>query len=422
MKDAPDWEKAVGMGAYASLHPPCRARAKTTNEDFLVEEVVNTPGLRSEALPGYYPMFKVEKHSLDTLHMEKELAAALGSSITFGGLKDKRASAVQYVTATGRNPRVRAVLEGKNFRAALIGYVPKPMSRGNVLGNSFRITLRGCCADIESSVEEAFSLAEKMLLPNYFGQQRFGGSGGRTCDIGRSIVKRDFEQAVRLIILEPRKSDDDATKAAREKMAQGRYDEGLRLLPERQDTERLVAGSLSRKPSDSIAALRAVPLKVRRLFVHAYQSLIFNRTLTSAMGAGLDISSYRPGDNWSEPMDGGLATSLTRGVREPAPSDAVPMVQLPGFAYRNYGTRFDPLVEEAMMVDGVRARDFYVDEMQEVSAEGGFRVPHLVVKDMSATFKEETAVLGFTLARGQYATVLLREIVKPDDPADLGSS
>ena len=60
--------------------------------------------------------------------------------------------------------------------------------------------------------------------------------------------------------------------------------------------------------------------------------------------------------------------------------------------------------------------------MQELSQEGGFRRPQLVVADASWSVDGDVATLEFTLPRGQYATVLLREIVKADDPAAVGLS
>ena len=96
------------------------------------------------------------------------------------------------------------------------------------------------------------------------------------------------------------------------------------------------------------------------------------------------------------------------------------MVQLPGYAYRDYGSRFDSLAKEVMAQEGVSAKDFYVAEMQEASAEGGFRIPHMTIADATCETEGEVAVLGFTLARGQYATILLREVVKPSNPTESG--
>jgi tRNA pseudouridine13 synthase len=203
-------------------------------------------------------------------------------------------------------------------------------------------------------------------------------------------------------------------------MVDGRYTEGAKMLPVHQDVERMVARRLSSEPEDWTGALRAVPMKLRRLYVQAYQSFIFNRTLSLALLKGLDISTYESGDNWSEASEDGLATSRVHGVRERAPPSAIPMVQLAGFAYRNYGSRFDSCLEEVMTQERVSAKEFYVKQMQEVSAEGGFRRPHLAVMDASYACAGDRADLSFTLAKGQYATVLLREVMKPADPVISG--
>jgi tRNA pseudouridine13 synthase len=203
-------------------------------------------------------------------------------------------------------------------------------------------------------------------------------------------------------------------------MAAGRYEEVVTLLPPGRDVEKKVAGVLSRYPGEWIRAMRGTPLKLRRLYVQAYQSLIFNKTLSRAIEEGVDISAVREGDNWADVSEDGLITTATRGVRDPPTQRAVPMMQLVGYAYRDYGSRFDALVNRVLKDEGVTPGQFYVKEMQEISSEGGFRRAHMAVRDSTWSVVGGTARLGFTLARGEYATVLLREITKPSDPASAG--
>jgi tRNA pseudouridine13 synthase len=61
-----------------------------------------------------------------------------------------------------------------------------------------------------------------------------------------------------------------------------------------------------------------------------------------------------------------------------------------------------------------------VKEMQEVSSEGGFRRPHVAIRDASWRTDDRTATMRFVLGKGQYATILLREMIKPRDPAAAG--
>ena len=399
MIEAAAAELAVGIENYGTSGEPCRGRAKSIADDFRVEEVMSTDGLSTERKPGYFPLYKVEKRSIDTMHMAREMSVDLKSRVSYGGLKDSKAAAVQYVTPTSTRSAVPANVVRDRFSATLIGYIPRPLSRASVLGNRFEVILRECCEDVGSRVTEAMECAKGGRVPNYYGHQRFGVNGPGTHRIGKAIVRREFEAAVKVLL---------------EGCADGSP------LPRGKDVESMVVRELERHPGEWVRALRAVPLRLRRLYVQAYQSFVFNRTLSRAMAKGLDISAVQEGDNWAEASEDGLLISKARGVREKPTGDAVPMVQIVGYAHRDYGSRFDSCLTEVLESEGVSASQFYVQEMQEVSCEGAFRRPHLAVADASWSIDEGAVSLKFTLSRGEYATVLLREILKPRDPAQAG--
>jgi len=422
LSPAAEAEIAVGIECYWTKGPPCPARARESPEDFVVEEHIAPGGMTAEEDPKYFPVYRVEKRSIDTLHMAAELSEALHSRVSYGGMKDKRARAVQYATPTSlRSERPREVVR-ERFTASLVGYAPRPLSRASVTGNRFQITLRDCCEQIGLRVGEAMGEAEARRLPNFYGLQRFGASGAGSHRIGKALVRREFEEAARVMLFAERRSDGEASAAAREAMAKGDYEEGARLLPPGMDVERLVARELGRHPGEWVRALRAVPVRLRRLYVQAYQSMLFNRTLSRALARGEDIALAAPGDNWAEVSADGLVASRVMGVRDPQAPGAIPMVQMVGYAFRDYGSRFDACVAEALEGEGVAPRDFYVEEMQEVSGEGGFRRAHLAIREASWKVDDRAVRLSFTLARGQYATVLLREITKPGDPEAAGIS
>jgi tRNA pseudouridine13 synthase len=409
-------ERAVGIDFYASRGAPCSGRAKSAAEDFAVEELLSGEQPELHERPDYFPLYRVEKRSMDTLHMARDLAEALRSKVSYGGLKDRKAVAVQYVTPTSRRSLRPVRVARENYTARLVGYVAEPMSRARVAGNRFTVVFRDCCQDVQRRIEEALLLGNLRRVPNYYGLQRFGASGARTHLVGKALVGRNFEGAVRVLLEAPPPSDPEAGRPAREAMAAGRYEEGIRLLPPGRDVEKVVAAELTRHPGDWVKALRRVPIRLRRLYVQAYQSYIFNRTLSGALADGEDISKVKAGDNWAEASPDGLVTSAPRGVRD-APTDrAVPMVQVVGYAFRDYGSRFDRYLREVLNSEGTSPGSFYVREMQEVSAEGGFRRPHLALRDATWSVAGATATMNFTLGKGQYATVLMREVIKPTDP------
>ena len=369
---------------------------------------------------GYFPLYRVEKRSIDTIHMEKYLGEALKSRVSTSGLKDKRSVAVQFATPTSTRADDPQKVEHEHFRAVRVGYVSRPLTRGSNTANRFTVVVRDGGPEVSSNAMEAFALAERMKLPNFYGLQRFGGGGTLTSRIGRAIVGRNFEEAVGLLLFEPRSADGDESSEARKMMREGRLDEGSIMLPPSMDIERAVARRLAKGPGAFVDSLRAVPIRVRRLYTQAFQSYLFNRTLSEALEAGVDISAIESGDNWGEAGGGGLFVSKVHGVREPFIAGAFPLIQLAGFACRNYGSRFDGFLFKVMDEEGVGPKDFYVEELQEVSVEGGFRRPAMVVRNPEAESQPGGTTVRFTLGRGSYATVLLREVLKPVDPSASG--
>ena len=402
------------MEWYVTDGEPCRGQAKASPGDFVVEEKLSLPEMTAEPLPEYFPLYRVEKRSVDTMHMARELSDALRSRVSYAGLKDKRAVAVQYATPTSRRSDRPQRISTPGFTATIVGYLPRPLGRASLVGNAFSIALRRCCPAVEGRIAEAMEAAGEGRVPNYYGLQRFGGSGAGTHRVGREMVRGEFREAVRLLL------GADRDPEMKEAFEAGRYDGLARLLPAGKDVELGVARELGRRPDEWVGAIRAVPVSLRRLYVQAYQSYIFNRTLSIAVERGEDLSKLGGGDNWAQASSDGLALSAPRGVKDPPTDAAVPLIQVAGYAFRNYRSRFDSCLLEALETEEVEPGRFYLEEMQEVSQEGGFRRPALVVREGSWTSKDGDARLEFVLPKGQYATVLLREIIKAEDPAGAG--
>ena len=90
---------------------------------------------------------------------------------------------------------------------------------------------------------------------------------------------------------------------------------------------------------------------------------------------------------------------------------------LPFVGYSYYKkTRFDHQISKILEQEEITPKDFFIKEMQEVSSEGGFRQAAIHCSDYSSY---ETSV-EFSLSRGSFATILLRELMKPKDPIIAG--
>jgi tRNA pseudouridine13 synthase len=95
-----------------------------------------------------------------------------------------------------------------------------------------------------------------------------------------------------------------------------------------------------------------------------------------------------------------------------------PAIPIAGYSFRD-DNRFSAIAKKVMQDECVSVKDFYIKEMQEVSVEGGFRQAAMLCSEFSYTHNELLEV-RFVLQKGSYATVLLRELMKPEDPIAAG--
>jgi tRNA pseudouridine13 synthase len=146
---------------------------------------------------------------------------------------------------------------------------------------------------------------------------------------------------------------------------------------------------------------------LRRFFVEAFQSFVFNQTLSRAYEFGENLLQPQLGDVCFDKDD-----NLGRYQNNPLQRLTMPLV---GYSYSKKN-RFDNFISQILVEQQITPKDFFVKEMQEASEEGGFRQVIILCKD----FAINEPYVEFTLSRGSYATILLREIMKPVDPIAAG--
>jgi len=172
------------------------------------------------------------------------------------------------------------------------------------------------------------------------------------------------------------------------------------------DIERIVLKEMI-EHGDTLKAIRAIPLFLRRFYVQAYQSFIFNLSLSSAFSDGENLFDAKSGDVCFDFK--GIIGKYVQGLDQRL---ALPFV---GYSYYKK-TRFDYQISTILEQEEITPKDFFIKEMQEVSSEGGFRQAAIHCYDYSSC----DDVVEFSLSRGSFATILLREIMKPQDPMIAG--
>ncbi|XP_056166042.1 multisubstrate pseudouridine synthase 7 isoform X2 [Syzygium oleosum] len=160
-------------------------------------------------------------------------------------------------------------------------YVKDGLVLGKLLGNRFTVTLRGVIADSEDTIKAAADALGKQGFINYFGLQRFGSGSVPTHNIGAALLRGEWKTAVSMI-LDPREGEKDVVAIAREYYKEsGDIDGTLRRMPRHLVAERAVLQSLKKFPGNYLQALKAIPRTLRMMYVHSYQSYLWNHAASA---------------------------------------------------------------------------------------------------------------------------------------------
>ncbi len=415
----PDIDRSIGIEAYSTPMPSLDIKIKESVDSFIVEEVIDTDSL-SVSSYGRYALFRLMKEGIDTIHALEELRKEYDIKLRVLGLKDARAVTKQYafVEVNNRYSKERKGWEGvfttEHCRLEFVGYIDRMLSKRDLVGNTFRIGMKvNCIQEIIKSTSMVSEYIERRMVANFYGYQRFGSGRAVTHLIGRAIIRREFRDAVDTLLTYTTEYEcEEHIKARNMLKGLSLSKETIYSIPSSMDVERIVARALL-KHRDYIKALRSLPIEVRRLFVEAYQAYIFNRTLSKALNEGYDISRVFKDDVCFH-YYGRLGEIK---VAESSDEDAIVAVPLIGYAFRPKG-RFGVLLQDVLKEECISGKDFYIKEMQEVSLEGGFRpAPLLLLSDIEYDVIDDNSItLRFGLHKGSYATILLREIIKPMNP------
>ena len=396
----PKIDSSIGIFAYSTDFVGIGGKIRSNQEDFFVSEILDQRTLSKISQTGNYAVYKLKKHGIDTNHALSEIFKIHGLRLKALGLKDASATTEQFVCDTSTSKSPEKFLTNR-YELTRIGFIAKPLTKKDMVGNHFKIKIQ----DADFSKISDFKEYDRIL--NFFGYQRFGSKRPVSHLIGKAILQNDFELAVHLLLSFSSEYDSDENNKIRKMLEdKSNYTKALQEIPHQMDIERTVLNEMIQH-GVAVKAIRSIPLSLRRFFVHAFQSYVFNCTMSQAFEYGEELFSPKEGDVCFDNKN-----NLGRYQNDPEQRLTIPLV---GYSYSKKN-RFDYQISKVLEKEQIHAKDFFSKEMQEVSDEGGFRQAAIKCEEFSIT----EPFVSFTLSRGSYATILLRDIMKPSDPIAAG--
>jgi tRNA pseudouridine13 synthase len=377
---------------------------KSAPQDFLVEEIAPDGAIyelgRQYSRPGEagpYVHFILQKKNWTTASAISEISRNIGvqqRNFNTAGMKDKVSISTQLCSVSGTT---KGRLESLSIRDIWINGAWEAAGRvrmGQLLGNRFTIRVREVSAEDADARSDAILAELSGRFPNYFGGQRFGSGRKNTHLVGEKLLRGELEDALIMFLCDSANERNEQVSKARKELADTRdFERALQSFPRHLRLERSIIAYLAKNPDGYANAFRRLPRNILLLFIHAFQSHLFNRMLSDRIGEGgaeLEQGEYFCGE--------------TLGFPDTKKTEAEGWIcgKLIG-----YGTALNGREEELLESCGLAKDAFRMKALPEIASKGSFRTLFAPLRDFG--FKEDT--FRFSLPSGSYATVAMREFM-----------
>jgi len=297
-------------------------------EDFIVEEIgtdgnhylIDDRPLMRDVAPEPNQEIRtvwaqMVKMGLDTIEVVNELAPRLGLDKKFigmAGIKDKHALTAQLLSFRGIAPEKLAEISATNFFLKNIYIGKGALQVGDLAGNRFTIFVRTQEAIDDEKIASRLRDLEENGFWNFFYLQRFGVPRLISHKLGLLILQGRFEDTVKAAICHTGNREIAYTQNFRKSLLPfwGNWTGLLQKTEPLAYTfrnERKMLKYLADYPKDFSGALNQIPEQIK-LWVYAYGSFLFNKTLARLIRAGEYVPFELPlalsGNPWANEIYG----------------------------------------------------------------------------------------------------------------------
>ncbi len=387
--------------------PGIGGQIKTVPADFFVEEI---PKYEPSG-EGQHVYITLEKTNLTTLKVLGMMARALGvnrKAIGYAGLKDAHAVTRQTFSVDGITEDAARALEIPGVKILRVTRHRNKLKPGHSAGNKFVIRVRGVEKSALPAAETIVARLQARGVPNYFGEQRFGHRNNSQW-LGKALVQNDMDTFLRELLGKPQPTEAEPARYARALFDSGDRAAALAAFPPFLRDERAVLRQLVRT-GDPRQAVRALDRRLKRLYVSAYQSYLFNKLLAQRLPT---LHQLETGD---------VAYIHRNGACFVVEDAAAEQSRADTLAISPAGPMFGAKMLAAQGKPGARENRLLVEEdiaLSDFKVPGvnfnGERRPYRIPLTDASLWWDDGLMIAFSLPPGVYATMVLREIMKPDE-------
>lgn len=383
-------------------------KLKRRPEDFRVTEVTDL----SVASSGAFALYRLSKRGIGTPEAVDVILRHWKlprSRLAYGGLKDRHAETVQHLTIRRGPPRN---FERANLTLEFLGRCDRPFGPADIRANAFEIVLRSLNAQALDAAAGAIDSVRRDGVPNYFDDQRFGSVGPSGDFIGTVWLKGGYERCLWLAFAEENSSDRSEEKAQKRILREnwGDFPECKRLLA--RSHRRSIVTFLADRPGDFRGAWARVNVQMRRLWLSAFQSELWNRMLAAQLRRSIERPQLF--DVRLKTQSAPFFRELDQPIRATLQALALPMpsakLKLEEGAVRDLAVQ---VVGDA----GFEWRELRVRHPRDCWLSKAWRNAVVVPQEMSAESAEDELhqgrqklTLKFALPRGSYATIVVKRL------------
>ncbi len=335
-------------------------KLKQIPEDFIVKEMAELQ-FSKEGRYGYYLLWKKDYNTVSACKAIARRMRMKPKFINFSGTKDRQAVTEQYISIS-LGPKRNLEMDG--IRLEYLGRGDERLNLGTHIGNEFEIVVRNISEEEYELAAKRIEMlgAGKMVLLNYFDEQRFGRNKNNHA-IGKHLLKKEYKQACDMI-----------------------------------DDEKL-SEHLLKYPNDYVNALRMIPKKILQIYAHSYQSYLWNKVCGNMVKE--ECKKF-------DEIDPGFGKIVFAGC----------CLEQKEIEVYGFDSEENEVYSELLAEEDLSRLDFANKQLKELNLEGDSRKmlmdAHGFVidgpeHDELNPGKKKTRV-RFKLGKGSYATMVIRQI------------